>query len=156
MKQSPELKKAQEKMKPGAITRDGFLGNDSRNLIDILIEDDADVARLKLTHRHIAAKMRKMKEAGKKGLGDFIDAPPHFEILVDSARGKLPCPFPHPGLIRKTYIVVRNKNLNREIVFTDMNIHLIEAHGFYEGKGAPFRLKPKDLKEILEIEPEGS
>jgi hypothetical protein len=28
---------------------------------------------------------------------------------------------------------------------------MILVHGFYEGKGSPFRLEPKDLVEILEI-----
>jgi len=40
MKQTVQMKAIQEKMKPGVITRDGFLGSDRRNLIDILIEDD--------------------------------------------------------------------------------------------------------------------
>ena len=153
MKQSPQLQKAQEKMQPGVITRDGFLGSDQRNLIDILTQDDATVKRMGLSHVEIASRMRKLRNEGMKGLGDFISVPPHFEVRVDSVRGKLPCPFGHPGLVRKTNITVRNLETGDEITFTDMNIHMIEAHGFYEGKGAPFRLEPEKLAAALEIVP---
>ena len=152
MKQTVQMREIQEKMKPGIITRDGFLGTDGRNLIDILTEDDAKVKRLNLTHAQIAKRMRELRDAGKKGLGDFISVAPHFEIRVDMVRGKLPCPFGHPGLIQKTNVQVRNLKTNREITFTDMHIHMIGDHGFYEGKGSPFRLELSDLIDTLEIE----
>ena len=153
MKQSPIMDKIQQNMQPGVITLDGFLGNDDRNLIDILEEDDAEVKRLGYTHEAIANRMVELKEAGKKGLGEFTTVEPHFEVRVDSVRGKLPSPFGGPGLYSKTNTTVRNKKLKREITYTDLNIHLIRKHGFYEGKGFPFRMEPKKLIEILEIEP---
>lgn len=152
MKQTVQMREIQEKMKPGVITRDGFLGTDGRNLIDILTEDDAEVKRMDLTHKQIADRMRKLRKAGKEGLGDFISVAPHFEVRVDMVRGKLPCPFGHPGLIQKTVIQVRNLTKSREITFTDMHIHIIGEHGFYEGKGSPFRLEVRDLIDTLEIE----
>lgn len=154
MKQTPELDKAQERMKPGVITRDGFLGNDKRKLIDILIEDDAEVKRLDLTHKRIANRMIYFRDAGLRGLGEFITVEPHFEVKVDTVRGKLPSPFGEPGIFPKTNTTVKNMNLDKEITYTDLNIHMILAHGFYEGKGSPFRLEPKELKEILEIKTE--
>jgi hypothetical protein len=89
-----------------------------------------------------------------RGLGDYISVEPHFEIRVDSVRGRLPCPFGDPGVFPKTNIFVRNIDKKMEITYTDMHIHLIGSHGFYEGKGSPFRLDPKDLVNVLEIEPE--
>ena len=152
MKQTEQMREIQERMKPGVIVRDGFLGTDGRNLIDILVEDDAEVKRLNLTHKRIAARMLELRKAGKEGLGDVVDVAPHYEVRVDTMRGKLPCPFGHPGLVRKTIIQVRNLQKNRDITFTDMNIHMIDEHGFYQGKGSPFRLEIRDLIEILEIE----
>jgi hypothetical protein len=151
MKQTQQLKESQERMKPGVITRDGFLGTDGRNLIDILVEDDAEVKRLDLSHERIAARMKEMREAGKEGLGDFVSVDPHFEVSVDIARGKLPCPFGHRGLVRKSTIRVRNLEQGTEITFTDFNIHMIGEHGFYEGRGSHFRLEPGKLADILEI-----
>ena len=152
MKQTPQMQRVQDNMRPGAITLEGFLGNDIRNLEDILIEDDAEVKRMGLTHGDIASRMIELREAGKEGLGEFITVPPHFEVRVDSVRGKLPCPFEHPGLLPKTNITVRNTRLGREITYTDLQIHLIEAHGFYEGRGSRYRTDPEELVEVLEIE----
>jgi len=151
MKQTPRMQSIQEAMKPGVITLHGFLGKDTRNLSDILVEDDAVVRRLGYTHGDIATRMVELRQLGTAGLGEFITLEPHFEVRVESVRGKLPCPFGDPGIFPKTNITVRNSRLEREITYTDLNIHLIQAHGFYEGKGSPFRLEPADLVEILEI-----
>ena len=153
MKQSPQLQKAQNAMRPGVITRDGFLGHDTRNLVDILIEDEAEVQRLNLTHAEIAQRMIELRDAGMRGLGDFINVEPHFEVKVDTVRGKLPCPFGDPGIFPKTNTVVRNLELGREITYTDLSIHMIMAHGFYEGRGSGFRLEPSKIVEVLEVKP---
>ena len=154
MKQSPQLQNIQDAMKPGVITLHGFLGTDSRNLIDILTEDDGAVKRLGLTHEQIGERMWSLREAGLRGLGEYIAVEPHFEVRVETVRGKLPSPFGGPGLHAKTNTAIRNKRLHQEIVFSDMQIHLVRDHGFYEGKGSPFRLEPAKVAEILEIEPE--
>jgi len=153
MKQTVQMMKIQERMKPGIITRDGFLGDDKRNLIDILLDDDAEVKRMNLTHSIIAERMLELREAGMRGLGEFISVEPNFEVRVDSVRGKLPCPFGDPGIFPKTNITVKNLAKKREITYTDLHIHMIGSHGFYEGKGSPFRLEPRDLVEVLEIKP---
>jgi hypothetical protein len=147
------MDRIQEKMQPGVYTRDGFLGTDRRKLIDILIEDDEAVKRMDLTHRQIADRMIGLRDAGMRGLGEFINVEPHYEIRVISVRGKLPCPFGDPGIFPKTNTVVRNTKLDREVTFTDMHIHMVGSHGFYEGKGSPFRLEPAELAEVLDIEP---
>jgi len=151
MKQSKILDNIQDQMKPGKITLSGFLGNDDRKLIDILIEDDAVVKRMDLTHEDIAQKMIYFKDKGLKGLGEFIKVPPHFEVRVDSVRGKIPCPFGDPGVFKKINTTVKNLDKNMEITYTDLNIHMIYAHGFYEGKGSDFRLEPKKIITTLEI-----
>jgi len=150
MKQSPELKKIQEQLKRGVITPEGFLGTDKRNLIDILTEDDAQVNRLGLTHEDIAKKMKFFRDVGLKVVEDWTQID-HFEVLTESMRGKFPCPFAHPGMIDKTNVTVINKKLDRKIFFTDLQIHLIEHHGFYQGKGSSYRLEPKEIVEILEV-----
>jgi hypothetical protein len=152
MKQTVQMKKIQEKMAPGKITREGFMGADARNLADILTEDDAAVTRLGLSHGALSRRMAELRDAGATGLGEFVSVAPCFEVRVDSVRGKLPCPFGDPGVFPKTNVTVRNLRTGREIVYTDLHIHLVSAHGFYEGKGSPFRLEPRDLAEILEPE----
>ncbi len=152
MKQTVQLQQIQDRMRPGVITRDGFLGTDRRNLVDILVADDAEVKRLGLSHQSVAQRMIELRDAGMRGLGEYIEVAPHFEVRVDTVRGKLPCPFGDPGIFPKTNVSVRNLRSNREILYTDLHIHMILGHGFYEGAGDPLRLEPVDLKEILEIE----
>lgn len=151
MKQTVQMQKAQERMAPGVITRDGFLGDDRRPLADILLADEEAVKALGLEHATIAGRMVELRDAGMAGLGEFVDVAPHFEVRVDSVRGRLPCPFGDPGIFPKTNVTVRNTRTGREITYTDLHIHLVWVHGFYEGRGSPFRLEPKDLAEVLEV-----
>ncbi len=151
MKQSPQLDSIQEQMKPGVITLDGFLGTDERNLIDILIEDDWTVRRLGCTHAEIAERMKYFRDRGSEGLGQFILVDDHFEVRVDSVRGVLPSPFGGPGMYGKVNTTVRNTRLGKEVTYTDLHIHFIGEHGFYEGKGSPFRLDPEEVIDVLEI-----
>ena len=153
MKQTPEFDYIQEMLKPGKITKDGFLGTDKRKLIDIINDDEAEVLRHNLTNKEIADKMIYFRESGKKGLGDFCTVDKDFEVKVDIFRGKLTNPFNKKHLVRKTQIIVINKKLNQEIIFTGMNIEMIRDHGFYEGKGAVYRLEPEYIIKILDIDP---
>ena len=138
-------------MQAGNISRDGFLGSDRRPLAKIIRADEEELKKLNLTHQAIAGRMSYFRDKGKRGLGGFVKVKPHFEVSCEVARGFLPCPFDESGKHRKTIVIVRNLRLRKEITFSDMNIHLIAAHGFYEGKGSPFRLEPVDLAQILEI-----
>lgn len=151
MKQTTDLTKAQEQMKPGVITSCGFLGPDRRNLIEILVEDEAAVQRLNTTHKKIASRMKELRNQGLAGLGMFEKVDDHFEVKVDSMRGQLPSPFEDHIMIEKQNTVVRNLKLNKEVAYTDFSIHMIEFHGFYQGKGSMFRIEPAELVEILEV-----
>jgi hypothetical protein len=151
MKQSPEYDAIQRQMLPGVITLSGFLGSDTRPLIDILIEDEGTVLRADTTHQAIAEKMQYFRDAGIGGLGEFMHLDDRFDVRVDSVRGKLPSPFGGPGMYEKVNTTVVNKALGKEITYTDLHIHFVKDHGFYEGKGSLFRLEPTDLIEILEV-----
>ncbi len=151
MKQTVQMDTIQHNMQPGVLSLEGFIGTDTRKLVDILIEDDAAVKRLNLTHQEIALKMIDFRNAGIKGLGEFISMSPHFEVRTESVRGKLPCPFGDPGIFPKSNTTVRNLKLNKEVTFTELNIHMIYAHGFYEGHGSAFRISPQELVDVLEI-----
>jgi hypothetical protein len=151
MKQTPEMDHIQARMAPGVITRDGFLGADTRHLADILCEDDAAVHRLDLTHQAIARRMIELRDAGRAGLGELITVDERFAVRVDEVRGRLACPFGDPGLFQKTNTTVRNRISGEEILYTDLGIHLVFAHGFYQGKGSPFRLEPEALAAFLGV-----
>ncbi len=152
MKETPQMRKARENMIPGRLSLPGFLGGE-RDLPRLLDEDAETVKRLGLTHAAIADRMRELRDAGAEGLGEFLSVPPHFEVRADSVRGRIPCPFGERGLYPKTSITVRNLRTGREVTYTDLHIHLVAAHGFYEGVGTPYRLEPADLVSVLEVQP---
>ena len=152
MKQTPEYDAIQRQMAPGVITLDGFLGTDTRKLIDILNADDAIVRRAEITHEQIAQRMQYFRDAGLDGLGEFMTIDNNFDVRVDSVRGKLPSPFGGPGMYEKVNTTVINKTLGREVTYTDLHIHFVRDHGFYEGKGSPYRLDPEELIAVLEVQ----
>ena len=86
-----------------------------------------------------------------EGFGEYIQVAEGLSAKADSIRGKLPCPFPHPGLYRKTVVTLRDEKAGTEMLYTDLGIHLIEEHCFFQGKGSPFRIEPAYLAEIMRI-----
>ena len=149
MKENPAMKKIKDNMKPGSISLHGFLGTDKRDIEVIIDHDAAALDRLGLNSVVIAVKLEEIRDRALEGLGEYIELNDDYLVKADSVRGKLPCPFDHPGLFRKTIITLRSKSDGSELMFTDLGIHLIREHGFFQGQGSPFRLEPEVLAEIL-------
>jgi len=151
VKQSPELDRIQQNMRPLCLCQQGFLGNDPRKLIEILTEDQGTVNSLGLSHAIIAERLKAITEKARGGWGDPVVVEEKFEVEVHEARGRMPCPWGHPGLYPKTHIRLKKIGTGENLVWSDLAIHLIEEHGFYQGRGSPYRLDPLKVKLILEI-----
>ncbi|MBI2437665.1 MAG: hypothetical protein HYV36_02475 [Lentisphaerae bacterium] len=149
MKKADSLAAIEKALQTDPAARRAFLGPDKRSLKDILRTDAAAVRRRGLTHARLAKRLRALRQAGWPGQGEIVAAPPHFAVRVEAERGYLPCPFGDKGALAKVNTTVRNLARGLEITFSDLNIHLIAAHGFYEGKGAQFRLDPEQLIDTL-------
>jgi hypothetical protein len=155
MKMSPELTKAQANMQPGVITSDGFLGDDDRPIVDIIQDDEEEMARLGLSFEESAKKLRELMEEGRKGLGEPVTVERQWLVRVDEARGFLPSPF-EDGIFRKVNAQVERldesgKPTGDRVAYTQLSLHLMEKHHFLQGKGSPFRLNPGDIKRTLGI-----
>jgi len=149
MKRVPKWRDIEEMMKPGRLTRDGMLGSDPRPLEEIIESDGATVARLGLTHGDIARRLEELTAASMERLGDPVIVEETYEVRVEEARGSLPCPFKHPGRWRKAVTYCRHLPTGESIAWTALGVHMIEAHGFYEGRGSPFRLDPERIARLL-------
>jgi len=154
MKQTPQEKHVYENFLPGKITKDGFLGNDTRHIHDIVEEDVHTLTRLGVTQEQIADRLQFFIEEGKQGLetpvtvGDFVSQ-------VIWRRGMLPSPFGDPKrLYHKIVATVKNTKLDKELAYTQLNVHMIRDHGFFEGHGSVFRLDPEKVVAFLDIQPE--
>jgi hypothetical protein len=145
MKENRALDAARDRMRPGAITALGFLGQDSRTLADIIQADEEAFSRLGLDFGETARRLQALKAAGGTGLGEPI-AVGEATVSAGDARGVLPCPW-DDGVFHKNSVVVDARG--ERIVYSDLSIHLLEAHHFCQGKGSAFRLEPESLARIL-------
>jgi len=151
MKQTPAMDFVQKRMRPGCLSRDGFLGVDTRSIVEIIEADEQQLRRLAVSPSNIAKRMRHFLDLGKEGLGDPIAIDGRFEVIVSSYKGRMACPFEHPGLYEKVVVSVRNLALSEELRYTALSIHLIEAHGFFQGHGSAYRIELQRLVDVLEV-----
>ena len=78
-----------------------------------------------------------------------MEVAPGLEAQVDETRGANPCPWRHRGRYFKRITTVRRKGSDETIRWSDLNTHMIGAHGFFEGKGSMFRVEPAELVRML-------
>lgn len=149
MKQSPELKLIQDNMMPGSLSAHGFIGDDSRNLTDILRADAKSLKQTGFSQEALADKMQELTDFGIQGLGRPMHMEDRFEIEVEDYMGKLPCPFRDNAKIDKRQTKVRRLDTGVIMRWTDLNIHMIREHGFFEGHGSVYRLDPAKLARFL-------
>jgi hypothetical protein len=149
VKQSPELDRIERNMRPMCLCQRGFLGYERRKLIEILTDDQGTVTSLGLSHEMIVQRLRAITEKARDGWGDPVIVDGKFSVEVNEVRGKIPCPWGHPGLYPKTHVKLEKIETGETLIWSDLGIHLIEEHGFYQGRGSPYRLDPSTVKRIL-------
>lgn len=153
MKETPQEHLLYENFLPGKISKDGFLGDDLRHIHDIIADDRRTLERLGVTVEQIASRLQYFIDEGKKGLETPVDLG-DFVTQISWDRGMLPSPFAEPTrLYHKIVATVENKRLQKTVRYTQLNVHMIRDHGFFEGKGSIFRLEPEELVTILAIQP---
>jgi hypothetical protein len=154
MKMSPEFVKATLNMQPGVITADGFLGDDTRPLVDIIEHDEESMTKLGITFEDLVNKMQYLLDEGRKGLGEPVTVDGTWIVRTDEARGHLPSPF-EDGIFRKVNaeveLLIHGKASGKKMIYTDLSLHLIQKYHFFEGKGSSFRIEPSVAKEILQL-----
>jgi hypothetical protein len=143
------MQRLEQILRSSRIVAGGFLGRDARTLEEIVEDDARRLALLGLTAVDVARRMREIAEAAKKGLGTPVRVGDNLEASVSDTRGMMPCPWPHAGRYSKIVITVRRTDSGASLSWSDLGVHLIEAHGFFEGRGARFRLEPEDLAAML-------
>ena len=151
MKMSPVMKKAQENMRPGVITSDGFLGDEEHSLKDIIVRDEGEMQRLGLDYEETADLLKHLVEEGRKGLGEPVTVDKKWLVQTFESRGHLPCPF-EDGIFRKITAEIVNKKNGSKLLVADLAIHLMETHHFLEGSGSSFRLDPEKMKSVLKTD----
>lgn len=152
MKMSPEYAKAQANMQPGVITSDGFLGEDNRPIVEIIAEDETKMEQLHIDFDEAAAQMHHLMEEGRKGLGEPVTVDGAWIVQVSEARGFLASPF-EDGIYRKVNarvsIAENGRPGDKQLLYSELSLHLMEKYHFLQGHGSPFRLDPHQIKDVL-------
>jgi len=125
------------------------MGHDTRSVQEVIDADAGDLSRLGLTREQVAERMREITEVAISGLGSWVQIGDDLKGKVDEAKGWLVCPWPHKGKLAKRITVVKVIKTGEGIRWSDLNIHLISEHGFFEGKGSDFRIEPREIVRII-------
>ncbi len=149
MKLSPTLARVQARMARGVLARDGFLGADTRNLADIVAADAETLAHLDVRAEDLGRALERLTEAALAALGGPSAVAGRYEVRAVEVMGRIPCPFGGCGLFPKAEVRGRRLDTGQELLWTPLGVHLIRAHGFFQGRGSPYRLEPKRLAEFL-------
>jgi len=149
MSQSSDIKKLEQAIRSSSTVAGGFLGTDSRSMQEIIDADRTDLEALGFTPGQVASRMQEFTDTAKPGLGTEVVIDDRLVVWCEEWKGLMSCPWPHGGRFDKRLTTVRRTDTGQTISWTDLNIHLIAEHGFFEGKGAAFRLEPQDLMDVL-------
>jgi hypothetical protein len=149
MKKSPQQDKFEKMLDASKFSACGFMGNDKRTVWEIIDKDTAELEKLGRTKEAIARRMREITDKGAAGLGDWVTISDSIKVMVDDTRGTIPCPWAHGIRCLKRITTVKRTDSGQTVRWSELSIHLIGDHGFFQGHGSPFRLEPQDLVAIL-------
>jgi hypothetical protein len=149
MKKSPQQKKLEDLLGSSKFSACGFMGNDKRSLWEIIDADAAELERLARTTEEVAARMEELTDFAKPALGDWVEVGKNLKVSIDDNRGMIPCPWPHHVRCLKRITTAMQVDTGKRISWSELNTHLIKEHGFFEGRGSPFRIEPRQLVEII-------
>ena len=141
MKENPIDSKVRQDM------QERFLGSDTRLIAQIIESDEAELRAAGLGADELARAMRRLTEKGMESLGDEVQAD-GFLVRVEEYMGQIGCPFKHAVREAKRNTTAVDPR-GRVMTWTDMSIHLIERHVFFQGEGSDYRLEPLELAEFL-------
>lgn len=149
VKQAPALARIEETMRTLS-TAGAFLGQDRRRLVEILEGDRQEIQALGLTHAEVAQRLEALSAPAARALGDSVVVEGRYEVRLEEARGVMPCPWGHAGgLFRKNRYLLRDLEGGVRLIWSDLSIHMIRDHGFYQGAGSPYRLEPREIVHTL-------
>jgi hypothetical protein len=149
MKESPETKNLEHILRSSKLVAGGFMGGDSRSVAEIIDADAFEVSNFGYDMEQLSARMQEITDAAKGALGNWIEVDDRHQAKVEEARGSVPCPWPHFRRFTKRITTVKNLASGEMLRWTDLNIHFIAEHGFFEGRGSTFRIEPGKLTKVI-------
>jgi hypothetical protein len=129
----------------------GFLGAEE-SLLGILADDNAYVVdELGLTHQQLARHLRSLAAIGEKvGEEPFLYHGRKFKVVIQFSRGFQLSPF-KDGTKTNQFVRIENLETGKKIGYSPLVADMVERYGFYEGKGTPYRMDPKEVLTVLDF-----
>jgi hypothetical protein len=145
MTDSKDLEKFEHMLHSASVTAYGLMGTDSRVLSEIVQTDIDELARSNVTIAKLIERMKEITGKAIPSLGNWTKIDDTHQAKVFEVKGNVPCPWQHSCGFAKRITYVENTATKTSIKWTDLNIHLIEQHNFFEGKGSAYRVEPKEV-----------
>jgi hypothetical protein len=149
MKQSPQDKNLDRMLRSGKLAAGGFMGADSRSVDEVIAEDAAALTKLGYNAAQLAMRMRELRDLARPALGDWVEVSDVLQVKSEDYKGFIVCPWPHAGRFEKRITTAQRLDTGQSASWSDLNIHLVEEHGFFEGRGAFFRIEPEELIRVI-------
>lgn len=147
MKLPPDLKKLEEALHSSKFVAGGFLGHDPRPLLEIIEHDLAEVALLGYSLEQIADRMQDITRRAVEGHGMAVQIDDTLTAVADESRGALICPWHDNQHFGKTVVTATRGGIS--VRWSELCIHFIRAHGFFQGRGSAFRIEPRQLVSVI-------
>lgn len=153
------------RMRPGRLSRLGFLGPDER-LTDVLARDEATMRGLGLSYAQVAGALADLLGQAEGSPGRRVMEDRRFDVSVTVYKGFQLCPWavnPHrsqcsmaggPRFASLDW-TIRNLRAGHHEHGSGLLEHLVGAHHFFEGEQSPYRIAPVDLAALLDFHPLG-
>ncbi len=136
-------------LRSSRIVADGFFGTDGRPLEEIVDADMVTLAHLGYTAAQVADRMQELTALAIPELGNPVVAGGNLTVTSQDYMGRIICPWPHPMSLAKRITFAQRTDSDESIRWTDLSIHMIAEHSFFEGKGSAFRIEPARLVKVI-------
>lgn len=156
----PDRAELEARMRPGALSRTGFLGPDE-SLEVVLARDAETMARLGVSFEELANRLEALLDKAltnrrhRARIGPVrveVEAYTGFQICpwaLDPDAGQ--CTVAGPVSHASLDWTIRNTRTGQTLSGPGLITHLIRAHSFFEGIESPNRVDPEALIEVLEF-----
>ncbi len=134
-------------MRPGKLSKAGFLG-DKERLLEIMAADNDWVVKAGLTHQEIARHLRVLSAVSRAESEPFVYRGTRFRAKLIQFDGFQESPF-NDGTKASDDVGLENLDNGEWIRYSLLVPMMIERYGFYEGKGTSYRVDPKQVVKLL-------
>lgn len=149
MTDSDELENFENLLHSADVMAFSIMGTDKRMLSEIVQNDIDRLSQSGVTVAKLVERMKEITEKAIPALGNWTKIDDTHLAKIFEVKGCVHCPWQHPSRFAKRITYVQNTAAKTSAKWTDLNIHLIEQHNFFEGKGSIYRVEPEEIVKAI-------